>query len=42
MNAGIYGIRNIQNGKIYVGSAVNMRRRLRTHKSRWARTPMPI
>lgn len=32
MKAGIYGIRNIYNGKIYVGSAVNWRKRIGQHR----------
>jgi group I intron endonuclease len=34
MNTGVYIIRNIINGKIYIGSAVNLERRLKYH--RWA------
>lgn len=31
-NAGIYKIQNIENGRIYIGSAVNIHRRLVTHR----------
>lgn len=32
--AGIYQIRNIVNGKVYIGSAVNIERRWGMHKNR--------
>lgn len=32
MGAGVYQIRNTQDGKIYVGSSQNLRRRLRVHR----------
>ena len=31
--AGVYQIRNMQNGKIYVGSSVNLNKRWREHRS---------
>ena len=34
MGAGIYGIRNIANGKWYVGSSINIQRRWRKHTQR--------
>jgi len=34
MKSAIYGILNLLNGKIYIGSAVDVHSRLRTHKSR--------
>lgn len=32
MNSGIYQIRNLKNDKVYVGSSVDIEKRLRTHK----------
>lgn len=34
MKSAIYGILNLMNGKLYIGSAVDVRSRLNTHKSR--------
>jgi group I intron endonuclease len=34
MDAGIYKIENLQNGKCYIGSAVNLRLRLNNHRTR--------
>lgn len=34
MQSGIYKIENTHNGKVYIGSAVNIERRLRHHKTR--------
>ena len=33
MTSGIYIIRNTESGKVYIGSAVNVRVRLRGHRS---------
>lgn len=33
-NSGIYSIRNLENGKIYIGSAINLGRRWTEHKYR--------
>jgi group I intron endonuclease len=33
MTAGIYAIRNLQDGKLYIGSAINIERRWAVHSS---------
>lgn len=33
MTAGVYAIRNTANGRMYVGSAINIARRWRTHRT---------